>query len=63
MIDPRLYTDYAFLLLILIPVISYFFISKLLMKDQSKKSIFQLNKRLSATMQIGCMAYLIGVLF
>ena len=62
MIDPRLYLDYAFLLLILIPVVSYFFISKSLIKDQSKKSVFQLKKRVFVTMQVGCMAYLIGVL-
>lgn len=62
MIDPRLYMDYAFLLLILIPVVSYFFISKSLMKNQSKKSVFQLKKRVFMTMQVGCMAYLVGVL-
>ncbi len=62
MIDFRLYLDYVFLLLILIPVISYLFISKLLMKEQSKKSICRLKKRVFVTMQVGCMAYLIGVL-
>lgn len=62
MIDPRLYLGYAFLLLILIPIVSYFFISKSLMKDQSKKNVFQLKKRVFVTMQVGCMAYLIGVL-
>lgn len=62
MIDPRLYMDYAFLLLVLIPVVSYFFISKSLMKNQSKKSVFQLKKRVFMTMQVGCMAYLVGVL-
>ena len=62
MIDPHLYLDYAFLLLILIPVVSYFFISKSLIKDQSKKKVFQLKKRVFVTMQVGCAAYLIGVL-
>ncbi len=63
MVDPRLYLDYAFLLLIFIPVVSYFFTSKSLIKDQSKKTIFQLKKRVFVTMQVGCIAYLIGVLF
>ena len=62
MINPSLYMDYAFLLLILIPVVSYFLISKSLMKDQSKKNVFQLKKRVFVTMQVGCTAYLIGVL-
>jgi len=62
MIDPRLFLDYAFLLLILIPVVSYFFISKSLMKDQSKKNVFRLKKVVFVTMQVGSMAYLIGVL-
>lgn len=63
MIDPRLYQDYVFLGLILIPVVSYIFASKLLMKNQSKQNISQLKKRVFLIMQIGCMAYLIGVLF
>lgn len=62
MIDPRLFLDYAFLLLILIPVVSYLFISKSLMKNQSKKNVFQLKKRVFVTMQVGSVAYLIGVL-
>lgn len=63
MVDPSLFLDYAFLLLILVPVVSYFFISKSLMKDQSKTTVFQLKKRVLLTMQVGSMAYLIGVLF
>jgi 4-hydroxybenzoate polyprenyltransferase len=62
MIDPRLYLDYVFLFLIFIPVVSYFFTSKSLMKDQSKSKIFQLKKRVFVTMQAGSIAYLIGVL-
>jgi len=62
MIDPRLYLDYVFLFLVCIPVISYFFVSKSLMKDQSKSRIFQLKKNVFVTMQIGSFAYLIGVL-
>jgi len=63
MVDPSLFLDYAFLLLILVPVVSYFFISKSLMKDHSKTTVFQLKKRVLLTMQVGSMAYLIGVLF
>ena len=60
-IDSRLYYDYVFLGLILIPVISYFLISKSLLNDQSKDTIFRLKKRVYMTMQIGCVAYLVGV--
>lgn len=62
MIDPRLFMDFVFSFLIFIPVVSYFFISKSLMKDQSKSRIFQLKKRVFITMQAGSIAYLIGVL-
>jgi geranylgeranylglycerol-phosphate geranylgeranyltransferase len=62
MIDPRLYLDLVFLVLIFVPVISYLFTSKLLMKDQSKRVIFKLKKRIFLTMQIGSIAYLVGVL-
>ena len=61
-IDSRLHFDYVFLLLILIPVISYFFVSRSLLKDQSKDNIFRLKKRVYLTMQVGCVAYLVGVL-
>jgi geranylgeranylglycerol-phosphate geranylgeranyltransferase len=60
-IDSRLHFDYVFLLSILIPVISYFFISRSLLKDQSKNNIFRLKKRVYLTMQVGCVAYLVGV--
>ncbi len=63
MIDSRLHRDYIFLLLILIPVVSYLFISRLLMKDQSKSSVSRLKRRISLTMQAGSIAYLIGALF
>ena len=62
MIDSRLHMDYIFLLLILIPVISYSFISKSLIKDQSKKNVFRLKKKVFLTMQVGCIAYIVGVL-
>ncbi len=62
MVDPRLFLDLVFLFLILVPVISYFLTSKSLMKEQSKRTIFQLKKRVFVTMQIGSIAYLVGVL-
>ena len=62
MIDTRLFMDFVFLFLIFIPVVSYFFISMSLMKDQSKSSIFQLKKKVYVTMQVGSIVYLIGVL-
>lgn len=61
MIDPRLHMDVVFVFLVLIPVVSYFFTSKSLMNDQSKSRIFQLKKRVFVTMQVGSIAYLIGV--
>ncbi|NIU39065.1 hypothetical protein GWN65_03570, partial [Candidatus Bathyarchaeota archaeon] len=61
MIDLRLHLDYVFLFLVCIPVISYFFTSKLLMKNQSRSKIFELKKRVFVTMQIGSIVYLIGV--
>ncbi len=62
MIDSRLHMDYVFLFLILVPVVSYLFASKSLIQDQSKKNIFKLKKQVFLTMQIGSIAYLIGVL-
>lgn len=61
MIDPRLHMDVVFVFLVLIPVVSYLFTSKSLMNDQSKSCIFQLKKRVFVTMQVGSIAYLIGV--
>ena len=61
-IDPRLYSDYPFFLLILVPVVSYLSVSRSLMKDQSKKNVFALKRRVYLTMQTGCVAYLLGVL-
>lgn len=61
-IDARLYADYVFLFLILVPVISYFFVSRSLAKDQSRNNVFKLKGRVFLTMQTGCIAYLVGVL-
>jgi geranylgeranylglycerol-phosphate geranylgeranyltransferase len=62
LIDDRLYFDYIFLILILIPVISYVFLSKSLLKNQSKENTVKLRKIIFVIMQIGTIAYLIGVL-
>jgi 4-hydroxybenzoate polyprenyltransferase len=62
-IDPRLYRDLIFLLIILVPVVSYFLMSNSLKKDRSKDNIFRLKKRIIVTMQVGSFAYVIGVLF
>lgn len=61
-IDLRLYHDYLFLPLILIPVVSYLSVCLSLMRDRSKSSIFKLKKRVFLTMQVGCLAYLLGSL-
>ena len=61
-IDTRLFRDEIFLILIIIPIISYAFISKSLLTDQSINNVNRLNKRIIVTMQIGSIAYLIGIL-
>ena len=62
-VDPRLYGDYLFLFLILIPVISRIGISKSLFEDQSKENIFRLKKKVFRNIQLGCVCFLIGMLF
>lgn len=61
-VDPRLYGDYLFLLLILIPIVSRIGISKSLFEDQSKENIFRLKKRVFRNIQLGCVCFLIGIL-
>ncbi len=61
-IDTRLYLNYVFLPLILIPVVSYLFVCISLMRNQSKINVFKLKKQVFFTMQVGCVAYLLGVL-
>ena len=61
-IDSRLYFDLLFLILILIPVISYVFLSVSLLKNQSKENTLKLRKLIFVIMQIGTLAYLVGVL-
>jgi len=62
LIDSRLYFDPLFLILILIPVISYIFLSKSLLKNQTKENTLKLRKFIFVIMQIGALSYLIGVL-
>ncbi len=62
LIDSRLYLDPLFLILILIPVISYVFLSISLLKNQTKENTLKLRKLIFVIMQIGVLSYLIGVL-
>jgi geranylgeranylglycerol-phosphate geranylgeranyltransferase len=62
-IDKSLYRNILFFFLIMIPVASYFFISRSLLRNQSRSNISNLRKRTIITMQIGCIVYVIGVLF
>jgi geranylgeranylglycerol-phosphate geranylgeranyltransferase len=60
-IDHRLYMDYLFFFLILPVVVLYFFISRELISDSSKKNCLKLKKLIILTMIMGSLAYLIGV--
>ena len=62
LIDSRLYFDPLFLILILIPVISYAFLSISLLKNQTKENTLKLRKLIFVIMQVGVLSYLIGVL-
>ncbi len=62
LIDSRLYLDPLFLILILIPVISYVILSISLLKNQTKENTLKLRKLIFVIMQVGVLSYLIGVL-
>ena len=62
LIDSRLYLDPLFLVLILIPVISYVFLSISLLKNQTKENTLKLRKLIFVIMLVGVLSYLIGVL-
>jgi len=62
LIDSRMYLDPLFLVLILIPVISYVFLSISLLKNQTKENTLKLRKLIFVIMQVGVVSYLIGVL-
>jgi len=61
-IDNRLFLNFPFLMLILIPIISYVFLSRSLIKNQSKKNVLKLRNLVFIIMQFGTLSYLIGVL-
>ena len=61
-IDERLYLDYLFLILILIPVISYIILTRSLLKNQTSKNILKLRTLVFLIMQFGTISYLIGVI-
>ena len=62
LIDSRLYLDRVFLLAILIPMVSYLSLIRDLFREQTPKKIFKLKRRIVITMQVGSIAYLLGVL-
>jgi len=61
-IDPRLFGDYLFLALILLPIINRLRIYKSLLDDQSPENILNLKKRLFRNLRLGGLCYLIGSL-
>ncbi len=61
-IDPRLYLDFMFLMLILIPVIFYIILSRSLLKNQNRVNIIKLRGWVFFIMQFGSISYLLGVL-
>ena len=62
LIDSRLYFDPVFLIFILITVVSYVFLSRSLLKNQTKENALKLRKLIFVIMQVGVLSYLIGVL-
>ncbi|MFC1802698.1 UbiA prenyltransferase family protein [Thermoproteota archaeon] len=61
-VDSRLFRDYLFLGLILVPIINRLRISWALLRDQSPENILRLKKRLFRNLQFGGLCYLIGFL-
>jgi 4-hydroxybenzoate polyprenyltransferase len=61
-IDQRLYLDYMFLMLILIPVIFYIILLRSLSKKQNRVNILKLRGMVFFIMQFGSISYLLGVL-
>ena len=61
-IDPRLFNDKIFLILILIPIYNRIRISKMLLNDYSSENIYVLKKKLFRNLQLGGICYLIGFL-
>ena len=61
-VDSRLFGDYVFLVLILVPVANRILISRELLLDHSPENIRGLRKRLFRNLQLGGVCYLIGFL-
>ncbi|MFW9785974.1 MAG: UbiA family prenyltransferase [Candidatus Heimdallarchaeota archaeon] len=61
-IDSSLYLDYEFFILILVPVISYIFLSRSLIKNQTTKNVLKLKTYVFLIMLFGTITYLVGVL-
>ena len=61
-VDPRLFGDYIFLALILVPVANRILISRELLLDHSPENIRGLRRRLFRNLQLGGVCYLIGFL-
>ncbi len=61
-IDERLYLDYIFLILILIPVICYTLLMRSLLRNQTTENILKLRTLVFLIMQFGTISYLIGLI-
>ena len=61
-LDPRLYRDTLFLLLIMAPLVSRVSITRSLLADQSRKNIFHLKQRVFRNIQLGAFCFLAGLL-
>jgi geranylgeranylglycerol-phosphate geranylgeranyltransferase len=61
-VDPLLFRDSLFLLLISLPVASYFHASLSLVRDTSPLNVSRVKRQLFLTMQIGSFAYIVGML-
>jgi geranylgeranylglycerol-phosphate geranylgeranyltransferase len=62
-VDPLLFHDPLFLLLISLPVASYGHAARSLIRDASLVNVARLQRQLFLTMQIGSVAYVVGILF
>ena len=61
-LDSRLFRDYLFLALILVPVANRIWISRALIYDHSPENVLRLKRRLFRNLQLGGVCYLIGFL-
>jgi 4-hydroxybenzoate polyprenyltransferase len=62
-VDARLFRDYLFLILIIIPILNRLLISRNLLHDQSAENIYLLKKKTFRNLQLGGLCYLIGFLY